>query len=59
MNGLSGLRWALDPDNNVVSVLTDADGNVVTDLAAKPATTYPISALGAHVDADGNLKVVT
>jgi hypothetical protein len=50
---------ALDPDNKVVGLLVDVDGKLVTDAAAKPATTYPITSRSLHVDAEGNLEIVT
>lgn len=56
----SGLPFiALGPDNKPRSILVDATGRIVTDLAPKPAITFPISKLSPITDADGNLRIVT
>lgn len=47
---------ALDPSGKLRTILVDAQGRVVTDAAAKPAQTYPITQRSAQVDASGNLK---
>lgn len=48
----------LGPDNKPRSLLVDENGAIVTDLAPKPATVYPLSERAARVDGSGNLKVV-
>jgi hypothetical protein len=48
---------ALDPDGNIRSVLVDAEGKLVTDLAPKPAETYSINQRSLRVDEDGNVEI--
>lgn len=48
---------AIDPNGKTRSVLVDVNGKVVTDQAAKPATTYPATKRNIRVDASGNLLV--
>lgn len=47
---------AIGPDGKLRSILVDAQGRVVTDAAALPAQTYPITERSAQTDASGNLK---
>lgn len=51
------LYAALDPQGRRVSLLTDADGRIITDLQPVPIGAVPITKLGVRVDSQGRTLI--